>query len=793
MKRSAQTVSRRIASCLLVVVVSMAIGVNTFTFAVLTTWIVDPLALPRSESLVELTCAMTNNSKVRSCPKQLLHYFRQQTQHFEDVGYYTSPTAVHVTIPRDQRSLTATLVSPSFFTILARQTLVGRWFDDGDVAPYPRRMVISYDAWTTKFGARKDISGSAVALNKEQAIIVGVMPRNFGLPAASVEAWILDSPWAEVQGEREWNSVGVARLAPGASLTQAKTELFELARQFANESGSARLDIVVVPLVSVFIGEVKPLFWAIFLVSNVVICSAACTASAFVGQYRQDFRARNQSQVTISKNERYCEYLIATCVTTIIGLGITRALFVAFMALGLSASLPPSANVESIPFGPREWQYCALVSGGCWILAWFLRARATRACSLERGGNTTSEARFPRHLAASSFQWAIVASLVVSTAGEFHRLWRLEHPDVGFDPNCLLALQLAPQTDNSMSSPRLQSVMASMRHVSGIQDVAIATTTPLLGSSSTAMVYIHDNKRPSRVSTNVESVSEGYFRTMRMHLLSGREFGTQDDASSPCVAIASRAFVRMNLQGANPLGRVVALVDAATTRDICTVIGVAPDLREVAPEAVVNPSPVLYLSYLQHESSMRTILVRAPTSARLSSILSSIVSAQMSDRDLAFVAPVSTFFQRALVIPRTTTFHLLLFLLCAIGAALLPNLTDITPAIAFDGPRPICRQSSTPYCENRCPVTIVSLVTPGGVILGCLGLMGSLCITRPMTPGHSLVLDTSSALALSLLCLVGVRQLYRYRCRRNVATTSGSVQSLSKCLDSAVSTHTSKQ
>jgi len=194
-------------------------------------------------------------------------------------------------------------------------------------------------------------------------------------------------------------------------------------------------------------------------------------------------------------------------------------------------------------------------------------------------------------------------------------LEHVQHSDLGFDPNGVLNVSLDPHEagyDEQQAREFFRNLLQSARSLPGVQSASLAASVPMgyydLGTALRIEGYqVPAVEREPYAAYN--SVSPGYFETMRIHLLRGREFLDSDAENSPPVAIVSQAMADRYWHGMDPIGRNFSSDDEPNHSR--QVVGVVKNIRAESFEA--ETSPFFYVPFAQSYQPVATLQVRTAT------------------------------------------------------------------------------------------------------------------------------------------------------------------------------------
>jgi len=160
-----------------VITLGLGIGANTLMFSVVNAVLLRPLPYPNAERLVSLSQSSLEDPDLAVSYPDYLDWRAQQSV-FDDMAARL-PTGGVITGANEPERVIGRLVTPSFFTTLGVQPMLGRSFTEAENAPGARVMVISHGLWQRQFGGSPDAIGKPITYNGEAWTVIGVLPPTF--------------------------------------------------------------------------------------------------------------------------------------------------------------------------------------------------------------------------------------------------------------------------------------------------------------------------------------------------------------------------------------------------------------------------------------------------------------------------------------------------------------------------------------------------------------------------------------------------------------------------------------
>jgi putative ABC transport system permease protein len=232
-------------------------------------------------------------------------------------------------------------------------------------------------------------------------------------------------------------------------------------------------------------------------------------------------------------------------------------------------------------------------------------ARVDSSESLKQGARGAGESRGSARLRSTLVMVEVAAAvLLLNGAGLlFHSFLTVRGVPLGFNPDRILSfmVNLTPvEYPKAADEVRfIDKTLERLRHLPGVQAVAAGSSLPLTGNSFTNTDMRIEGHPEALYDIGVVTTTFGYFDTMGIPLLAGRDFNASDDEGAPRVAIVNQAFARRFFPEGTVLGRRILSSDPKAPP--LTVAGVVGDVRAYPEQA---PEPAMYVSYRQAEGRM---------------------------------------------------------------------------------------------------------------------------------------------------------------------------------------------
>ncbi len=595
--------------------------------------------------------------------------------------------------------LVAGTVSTDFFRVLGVKAALGRTFVVG--RENQRVAVLTHGLWQRRFGGDPSIVGRDITLDSGNHTVIGVLPQAFswapwGGAGPKPELW-LPAPIGEIPAVPPGTPVdrltelrdfyyfmSVARMKPGLSLDQVNAGLAVLAGQLAAEhpaTDKARGLRAVPALRQVTADARTPLLLVLGAVFLVFAVACANVANLLLGR---TLARRGEVAVRLAigagRGRLARQFLVEALVLAGVAAGLGTLL--AHVGLASLVSLVPAdiprlseARVDGLVLAAAI--LAALGAAATLALVPVLELRGIPAALHEASRRTSGRRRGGRTVLLIA-EVAATVTVVVGAGLLIRSFAALQRVDIGVDrPEQLLTFNLALGEAQSATGTRMAQFYAELadrlRTVPGVRAVGGAMALPLSGEDYNTTVYIEGRPDPAPGENNragFQPTLPGYFATLGLRVVAGRDLAASDGAETPKVAVVNETFARRFWGSQSPIGRRLRMSKDTSAR-MLTVVGVVRDVRHRGPSEPVRAE--MYLPAAQMAFPSMAFVLRAdgdPT--RLVRAARAAVAAIDPNQPIADVQTFENYVRRSVAQPRFLAsllagFGALALLLAAVG------------------------------------------------------------------------------------------------------------------------------
>ena len=590
-----------------VLTLALGIGANTAIFSVVKAVLLRPLPFPDSDRLLWVSEGNAKGNYPISYPN-FTDWQAQQTV-FEHIGVYNLGSYSLVG-SGDPRNLSAARMTAGAFAALRAQPALGRVFSvDEDKPGAPPVIVLSHALWQSQFGGDPGILNRPVRLDGTAHTVVGVMPAGFVFPTR-VDAWVplgpLTDQWSYQARNNHPGLRGVARLRPGVSLAQARTEMDTIAKRLQQQYPDMSAAIFLEPLLDNVVGNASRALWTLLgAVALVLLIACANVANLLLAraaarQKEMALRAALGAGRWQIVRQLLTESLLLAVIGATLGLLLARGCQGLILALGSSA-IPRAAEIH-IDGGVLAFTaLVALVTGMLFGLvpAWQASRPALQTVLTDSArGSTGGRNRLRQGLIVAEVSLTLM--LLIGAGLLLRSFQNLRTVSAGFSSEQAMSFRLALQARKyatlDQQNAFYHALVEKLEAVPGVRATGVATRGPLDQENSLTGYELEGQPEPKpgdNFNVDLTYASPDYFRAMGMPVLRGRAFTDQDnrehlrgtrrednkDAGANAI-IVDEDFVHRHWPNEDPIGKQVRLPwGERADNPLLTVVGVVPHVK----------------------------------------------------------------------------------------------------------------------------------------------------------------------------------------------------------------------
>lgn len=794
-------------STIAVLSLALGIGANTTIFTVVNAILLNPLPVKQISRVVQMDTVDTKTRVTTANVTKLGMSYPNFQDYARDNKIFTGLACIVGPLPltwsgsAEPKQIFGQMVNANYFDVLGLRPVLGRFFlPEEDTKPGGNNVVVlSYSLWVNKFGSDPNIRGTNLTLNATSYSVIGVAPRGFkgAFTFGNAEqVWIPVSMYPQVlagffkdnfNDRRFLTTVVIGRLRDGVNLGAAEAALKTIATHLEHEfpKDNASRSVALTPLADAAVGVNNRsqialagglMMGIVGLVLLIACANLANLLLAQAGSREKEIGVRaalGASRWRVMR-QLLTESMVLAILSAIVGLAIAyggRAVLWSFRPpFILDGDVDVSFDSHVLFFTLSVALLTAVIIGIVPAIK-VAKPNLTEALKVGGRGGTVGWTRNPLRslLVVTEIALALVALV---GAGLFIRsMQNAQRIDPGFESKKLFVFAFdlgALHYEEGRAQQYFRTAIERAKSVPGVNSATIASNFPLGGGlGRTVFPEGQDEASGYRGTlTQLNDTAPNFFETLRIPLVSGREFTDSDRKDTNPVAIINEAMANQFWPSQNAVGKRFHFFGETQLREVVGVVR-----NTVVNTIGEEPQPLAYLPLTQDYAPAVTMQVR--TSVRPESVISSVRGqVQSLDTNLALtnVNTIEELIDQGLWAPR-------------VGAALLSVFGALALILAVVGVYGVLsysvnqqtREIGIRMAMGAQTGRVLSLVVGQGMRLALLGLALGLLVAfaamrvlssllygvnahDPLTfAGVSLVLATAAILA----CYIPARRATR--------------------------------
>ncbi len=585
---------------------ALGIGATTAIFSVMNAVILRPLPVADEGSVVRIFASDARSDKDVFSMADFLDW-KKQLKSFSGLALFGFDQA-NLTGQGPPERLLVSQCDSMLLPVLGVNPVVGRNFYAEE--DQPGRASVAMVSWAfsqSHFGGQ-DAIGRKIILDEKPYTVIGVLPRDF-LVLQDPAIWLpITFDLNNIINTHLYHRYGaVGRLRPGVSLAQANADLSavsaSVAAQYADKNGgvSAR----AITLRDSIAGDVRPALLMLFG-AGICVLLIGCGNVANLALVRALGRQREisvrlalgASRSTILR-QLFTEDVLLSLSAAVAGVGLAAG------AIRVLRSLPITRipNLQEITLDGRVLLFA--IAMGVLTAIGFGLAPAIRVSiirvhdTMKHSSGRITESRSQQRLRSSFvFIETAVAVLLVIQSGLLIRSYsKVSHINPGFEAHHVLTLHVSlPPLRYSYEHPGsvasfARRILPKIRSIPGVESAALTSDLPLSGTGGGSGVLIEGQPRPKNIEDSPfvqwTRVTPGYFRTMKIPFLRGRDFNERDDEKASDVTVVNQTFAKRFFPGQTAIGR--RLSPPLKKPEWTEIVGIVADVPQLGMEKRVLP------------------------------------------------------------------------------------------------------------------------------------------------------------------------------------------------------------
>ena len=743
---------RRAPGFTLIALITLALGIGgtTAIFSVVDGILLRPLPFPDASAVVSVTRTTPNAEGGAFSAADFLDYKTGNKSLAAFAGYREE--IVDLLGAGEPVRLTSLETTGGFFDVFGVPAQQGRVYSEATDSPRgPRVAVVSARVWRQHLGSDPSVSGRTVRLNGVPMTLIGVMPDSFVHPA-DVDFWVLAPNAAptspipiegDALGNREVQYFqAVARLRPGVSVERANQDLRSIAERVAREFPDTNRgeSAVVQPFQESLVGEVRSALLVLLgAVGFVLLIACANVASLLLARGAGRRRELAVRTALGAGRARLVRQLLTESVVLASAGGLLGLLMASWGVRALVALAPQSIpRLSDVQLDPRVAGFAVAVSAVVGVLFGsvpaFQGARMDPGLALKDGGRTgTARTRTQNLLVVGEVALALM--LLIGAGLMLTSFSRLRAVDPGFTVTSVISVFVPlPQAryNNAAQTRFYTQLFQRLQANPTTSRSGLGFPLPFGGANAAAGYTVEGappQARSERPIAQLTSVSPGFFQTMGIALLRGRDVQLNDSPERQGVAIVNKTLADREWPGQDPIGKRLAIGgDPDDPQSWMTVVGLVTDSKRGDLQSITQPA--IYLPHTTFTLPFMSVLVRSEAGeAAVANAVRAAVHSLDPELPIGDVEALERTVERVTGQPRFRAFLIGSFAVAALLLAAVGLYGLISYTVAQRSPEIGVRLAlgATPLQVGRLILGQGLALAGAGVVLG---LAGAIAATR---------------------------------------------------------------
>ncbi|HVT37827.1 MAG TPA: ABC transporter permease [Gemmatimonadaceae bacterium] len=619
-----------------VTTLALAIGATTAVFSIVNGVLLKPLPFANPEGLVRVA-SLGRDGKPASMSYLDFMDYRAQSRLVPAMSAMSQSTKNFTAAGSQPMRLNAYRVNANFFDVVGVHPRVGRAFSGGDdksgAAPV---VLVAEGLWKSRFGGDSSIIGRTILLDAKPYTVIGVAPAAINYPKGA-DVWMPFVPTGDDTDPANRGAHymrGIGRLASGATADRARADLGQIAAQLARQypESNAEFGATAIPLRDAIVGNVRTaLLVMLGCVGFVLLIACANVANLLlVRASSRESEIAVRAALGAGRMQLMRQLVTESVLLSVSGAAIGTAL--AAWVLGAVRRFGPAGvpRLDEVSIDGSVLAFTALVAvmtGVLFGLVPAIHALKTNLGQMLRESTRGSSGRRGTQRTRSSLivtEMALAVILLIGAGLLTRSFVHLMQVNPGYQPEHVVTMSLSlPDKKYPWDNEQIafgNAIVEQMKALPGAQNAAVGFGRPL--SDDGMRVTFNRNDRPrsqpgKRTVADVRVVSPGFFATLGMKMVQGRELLETDRADAPPVLVVSQQFVRKFFPDESPVGKKITLgwgrQRSANKADTVSaggeIVGVVADIK--ARGAASDAPETVYLPFAQAPISDMSVLVRS--------------------------------------------------------------------------------------------------------------------------------------------------------------------------------------
>jgi putative ABC transport system permease protein len=568
------------------VTLALGIGATSAIFSVVRTVMLEPLPYQEPDRIVAVWETNRGGTSRNVIAPANFVAWRERTRTLEHLGM-VGPANVAMIVNGQPDQIAGLTFSYDVFRALGVQPALGRAYTaEEDLGGKDAVIVLSHEFWQRRLGGRRDVLDMTLATDDGPRTVIGVMPPGFTVVGQKADFLI---PYGQTMDQLRavrgrGSSYAIARLRKGVSFEQAFSEMRSIFAMLEKEEPqrNARRTVMLIPLQEQMVGEIRPALFAL-VGAVLLVLLVACVNVANLLLARSAAREREVGMRTAlgARRGRLVRQMLTESLVLAAAGGLAGLAVAALGHRGLLALVGdriPVPRLDQVALDLPVVAFTAIIALATGVVFGVVPALVSTSHASEAlrdGGRHGGGRRLHRVLGALVIAEVALSLVLLAGAGLLMRSFvKLQSTDLGFRAEGVLTVGVqlpATRYDLSQADSFFRESLSRMAALPGVQHSAGASCLPVPFACIGTSFWRTDRPKPADgqlSSSQVRPITPGFFKTMGIPHVAGRDFSESDTVASVPVAIVSEELVTQQFADGSPLGRRLRInVDHANGRD----------------------------------------------------------------------------------------------------------------------------------------------------------------------------------------------------------------------------------
>jgi len=637
--RNGSRMLRRNPGFSIVVILTLALGIGATTaiFSVVYGVVLRPLPFPEAERLVAV---WTHTPQVDRLPLAAADHrdIKEQNRVFEDIAILRGNANYNLSGDGGPEWLQGSSIPANLLPLLKVEPALGRNFTPEENQPgRDHEVLLSHSLWQRRYGSDPHIVGKSIRLENVPYTVVGVMGESFHYPTRDIQIWTpLTVNPDDFRTHTGYGHLAVARLRPGATLTQAQNDLTTIAARLSQQYAVKQfISFGIAPLREDIAGSaVKPL--VTLLAASIALLLIGCCNLANLLLTRTLTRSR-ETAVRTALGASHSQLMIQAVaeLLPLLLIGAVLGLFAATQSIKLILPLLPATlpRADEISVNLPVMLFCVgllvVTSALVLVIPLYQMRRSDLVAILHQDSRTsTSKTKIRNSLVVS--QVALTVMLLTASGLLIRTFTALKDIDPGFRSSGVISMRLAIPRNKYKEDQKValfcQRILEQVRALPEVEAAGMGNRLPLSGPSGLSTIEFERSggQEPGSLpATDDTTITPDYLKAMNIRLVSGRFFTEQDNLNSPLVVILDEQVAQRAWPGEEPIGKRVRSGPSSPWAEVVGVVG------HIRHDKLENDDRMqIYWNYWQRARDRMSLVVR--TSVDPHSLVSPVLAAIQS-------------------------------------------------------------------------------------------------------------------------------------------------------------------